>query len=120
MSGPNGHAHENGTSTSVASPAVLGMPAMPQLSAEKVKELVAALEVPFPPLRDRVAGHKHDQESAARTRPSDPVCRPASLHRPSECVVHSCGLDAPVHHSYQCEFRAKQGPEDCRESAGHL
>jgi hypothetical protein len=49
MSGSNGHAHENGTSTFVASPAVLGMPAAPQLSAEKVKEVVAALEVPFPP-----------------------------------------------------------------------
>ena len=49
MSGPNGHAHENGTPAFVASPAVLGMPAAPQLSAEKVKEVVAALEVPFPP-----------------------------------------------------------------------
>jgi hypothetical protein len=47
MSGSNGHAHENGTSTFVASPAVLGMPAVPQLSAEKVKDLVAALETPF-------------------------------------------------------------------------
>jgi hypothetical protein len=47
MNGPNGHAHENGTSTSVASPAVLGTPAVPQLSAEKVKDLVAALETPF-------------------------------------------------------------------------
>jgi hypothetical protein len=47
MSGPNGHAHENGTSTFVASPAVLGMPAAPQLSPEKVKDLVAALETPF-------------------------------------------------------------------------
>ncbi len=49
MSGPNGHARENGTPAFVASPAVLGMPAAPQLSAEKVKEVVAALEVPFPP-----------------------------------------------------------------------
>lgn len=49
MSGPNGHAHENGASASVASPAVLGMPATPQLSAEKIKEVVTALEVPFPP-----------------------------------------------------------------------
>lgn len=47
MSGSNGHAHENGTSTFVAPPAVLGMPAVPQLSAEKVKDLVAALETPF-------------------------------------------------------------------------
>jgi hypothetical protein len=38
MSGPNGHAHENGAPISVASPAVLGMPAAPQLSVEKIKE----------------------------------------------------------------------------------
>ena len=49
MSGPNGHAHDNGASTSVASPPVVPMAALPQFSTEKVKELVAALEVPFDP-----------------------------------------------------------------------
>jgi len=49
MSGPNGHAYENDASTSVASPAALAMPAVPQLSTEEVKALVAALEVPFDP-----------------------------------------------------------------------
>jgi hypothetical protein len=49
MSGPNGHAHESDASASVASPAALAMPAVSQFSAEKVKELVAALEVPFDP-----------------------------------------------------------------------
>ncbi|HYL16303.1 MAG TPA: Rad52/Rad22 family DNA repair protein [Terriglobales bacterium] len=49
MSGPNGHVHENSTSIAVASPAVSGTTAVPQFSAERVKELVAALEVPFPP-----------------------------------------------------------------------
>jgi len=49
MSGPNGHAHENDASTTVASPAALAMPAVPQLSTEEVKALVAALEVPFDP-----------------------------------------------------------------------
>lgn len=49
MTGPNGHAHENSVSTSVASPATVAMPAVPQFSAEKIKELVAALEVPFDP-----------------------------------------------------------------------
>jgi hypothetical protein len=49
MTGPNGHAHENGASTSVASPPALTLAAVPQFSAEKVKELVAALEVPFDP-----------------------------------------------------------------------
>jgi hypothetical protein len=48
MSGPNGQAHENGGSTSVVtSPAAIAMPAAPQFPAEKVKELVQALEVPF-------------------------------------------------------------------------
>src|SRR5271157_849370 len=66
MSGPNGHAHENGASTSVASPAVLGMPATPQLSAEKVKEVVAALEVPFPPsvIEWRVTNTTKNQQPA--------------------------------------------------------
>ena len=46
MTSPNGQAHENGAATPVTS---LAMPAVPQLSAERVRELVAALEVPFPP-----------------------------------------------------------------------
>jgi hypothetical protein len=49
MNGPNGHAHENDASAPAASPAALAMPAVLQFSAEKVKELVAALEVPFDP-----------------------------------------------------------------------
>jgi hypothetical protein len=49
MNGPNGHAHESDASPSAAPPAALAMPAVPQCSAEKVKELVAALEVPFDP-----------------------------------------------------------------------
>ena len=52
MNGPNGHVHENSTSIPGipgTSPAVSVIPAVPQLSAERVKELVAALEVPFHP-----------------------------------------------------------------------
>ena len=49
MSGPNGHAHENGAPTSFASPVGSAMPATLQLSPERIKELVAALEVPFHP-----------------------------------------------------------------------
>ena len=49
MSGPNGHVRENSTSVAVASPAVSGTTVVPQFSAERVKELVAALEVPFHP-----------------------------------------------------------------------
>jgi len=66
MSGPNGHARENGTPAFVASPAVLGMPAAPQLSAEKVKEVVAALEVPFPPslIEWRVTNTTKNQQPA--------------------------------------------------------
>jgi hypothetical protein len=47
MTGPNGHALEkNMPSTATVG---LGMTAPPQLSPEKIKELVAALEVPFDP-----------------------------------------------------------------------
>jgi hypothetical protein len=49
MNGPNGHVHESDASACVASPAALAMPAVPQFSAEKIKELVAGLEVPFDP-----------------------------------------------------------------------
>ncbi len=49
MSGPNGHAHENDPSTSGPHSAVLGVSALPQFPAERVTELVAALEVPFDP-----------------------------------------------------------------------
>ena len=47
MSGPNGHAHEHGGTASVTPAAALVAPAVPQFSPETVKELVAALEVPF-------------------------------------------------------------------------
>jgi len=49
MSGSNGHAHEPGRTLSVTRPAELVPPAGPERSPEKVKELVAALEVPFDP-----------------------------------------------------------------------
>lgn len=44
MSPANGHAHENG-----GAPAMLEIPPIHQQSAERVAELVAALEVPFDP-----------------------------------------------------------------------
>jgi hypothetical protein len=47
MSGPNGHAHENGVSTSVAPTASQVALVVPPFPPEKVRELVAALEVPF-------------------------------------------------------------------------
>ena len=47
MTGPNGHAQDHGAPTSGALPTASVMPAMPQFSSERVKELVAALEVPF-------------------------------------------------------------------------
>ena len=49
MSAPNGHAHESHTSTSGPPPTALCMTTPPQYSADRVKELVAALEVPFDP-----------------------------------------------------------------------
>jgi hypothetical protein len=47
MSGPNGHADEHGRVASVTPASALVAPAVTQFSAEKVRELVAALEVPF-------------------------------------------------------------------------
>ncbi len=47
MTGPNGHAREHGGIESVTAAAGVFAPVAPQFSPEKVKELVAALEVPF-------------------------------------------------------------------------
>ncbi len=49
MTGPNGHAPDNSAPTSTLPAVASGVTALPQFSPEKVKELVAALEVPFDP-----------------------------------------------------------------------
>ncbi len=49
MSAPNGHAHENPASMSGPPPTTICMTTPPQYSADQVKELVSALEVPFDP-----------------------------------------------------------------------
>ena len=49
MSPPNGHAHEAAGSMSASPPAVLSTPAVFQVPPERIKEMVAALEVPFDP-----------------------------------------------------------------------
>lgn len=49
MTGPNGHVNDHVTTTSGPPLAVMGLPATAQFTAERVKEAVAALEVPFPP-----------------------------------------------------------------------
>lgn len=49
MTGPNGHAQDTGASTSVTVGTALPIAAPTQFSAEKVKALVAELEVPFDP-----------------------------------------------------------------------
>ncbi len=47
MTEPNGHALDNGASTSTLPAAASVAPPVSQFSTERVKELVAALEVPF-------------------------------------------------------------------------
>jgi Rad52/22 family double-strand break repair protein len=47
MSGPNGHAHKQVGIASLTPATALVAPEMPQFSPDRVKELVAALEVPF-------------------------------------------------------------------------
>jgi hypothetical protein len=49
MSGPNGHSQEQGTISPVTPAATCMALTGPQFSAERIKELVAALEVPFDP-----------------------------------------------------------------------
>jgi len=49
MTGPNGHAQDKGASTSVVPPISAAMAAPTQSSPEKVKALVAELEVTFNP-----------------------------------------------------------------------
>jgi hypothetical protein len=61
MSPANGHAHENG-----GAPAMLEIPTTHQHSAERVAELVAALEVPFEPaqIEWRVTNTTQNQQPA--------------------------------------------------------
>jgi len=47
VSASNGHAHEG--DTSALTPAALGPHVVPQVPAEQIKEMVAALELPFEP-----------------------------------------------------------------------
>ena len=47
MTGPNGHPQDNGASTPVAFRPASVMPSVPRFSPDRVKELVAALAVPF-------------------------------------------------------------------------
>jgi hypothetical protein len=49
MTGPNGHAQDTGASSFAALPSTSPMATPAQFSPEKVKEVVAALEVPFDP-----------------------------------------------------------------------
>ena len=49
MTGPNGHSQDTGVSTFVAPPAASAIAALTQFSPERVREVVAALEVPFDP-----------------------------------------------------------------------
>lgn len=49
MSGANGQSHEHNATSSLRATVGLIAPAVPQFSVEKIKELVAALEVPFDP-----------------------------------------------------------------------
>jgi hypothetical protein len=51
MTGLNGHEHEPAPSPSVTAAAALVSRAAPQFSPDRVQELVAALEVPFDPVR---------------------------------------------------------------------
>ena len=66
MSAPNGHAPENSPSISGSLPAAFAVPSALHFPTERIKELVAALEVPFDPsqLEWRVTNTTKNQQPA--------------------------------------------------------
>lgn len=87
---------------------------------ERVKELVAALEVPFDPsqIEWRVTNTTKNQQPARGQ--VVPYADQRVYTDRLNALFTPAGVDAQVHHSYQCELRTQQRPEDCRESAGHV
>ena len=119
MSAPNGRGSEDPGSMFTAR-AILAGPAMAQFPAERVKEIVAALEVPFDPsqIEWRVMNTTKGQQP--RRGQVVPYADQRAYTDRLNTSVHSCRVDAQVHHSHQREFRAKQRSEDRREGARHL
>lgn len=86
MTAPNGHANDHVTATS-GPPRSYGSARHRPVHGGKSQRGGGSVGSAFSSLPDRVEGHKHNQESEARPRPGDSVCRPASLYRSVECTV---------------------------------
>jgi hypothetical protein len=79
MSGPNGHAQKDHGPASGPPPAMLA-PGFLQLPAERIKELVAALEVPFDQSQIDWRVTNTTKRAEAGAWPSCSICRPAGLY----------------------------------------
>ena len=104
MSGPNGHAQKDRTSTTELPLAKL-VPGVVQVSAERIKELVAALEVPFDPAQiewrvmnttkgQRPARGQVAQLRALASSEKEPA-KPLVLHRSRLRAPEEARGDAP-------------------------
>jgi hypothetical protein len=119
MSPANGHAQKYPTPTSAPPPAMLAPSAL-QVPAERVKELVAALEVPFDPsqIEWRVMNSTKNQ------RPARGQVVPYADQRAYTDRLNALftpgRMDAEISDSYLPEFRTEQRREDCCEGAGHV
>jgi hypothetical protein len=100
MSAPNGHAQEDHAPVSGPLPAMRA-PGVFQIPAQRVKELVAALEVPFDSaqIEWRVMNTTKGQQPARGQ--VVPYPGPAGLYRPIKRATYPSWVDAEIHHSYK-------------------
>ena len=106
MSPDNGHANDSANipSTAVqqfAPPASdINIPTALTLTATRMKELIANLEVPFHPsvIEWRVTNTSKGGSPRGQVMP---YADQTSLHRSPERAVHSGGLDPQIRYSYQ-------------------
>jgi Rad52/22 family double-strand break repair protein len=118
MNAPNGRGSEDPGSMFTAR-AMLAGPAMAQFPAERVKEIVAALEVPLDPsqIEWRVMSTTKGQQP--RRGQVVPYADQRAYTDRLNTLFTPAGWTRR-YHSHQREFRAKQRSEDRREGARHL
>src|SRR6266403_3014279 len=121
MSATNGRAHGRDATTTMSGPPPTAkeIPAT-RYSVEGVKQLVAALEVPFDPsqIEWRVVNTTKNRQPVRGQ--VIPYADQRAYNGPLKCAVHAGGLDAQIRDSSLREFRAEQRSENCREGSGYL